>query len=138
MRTHGPLNQLIAVLDDTADILETLEESLRAEGFQTITAVVTQFKKGKEDFVKFIKDYNPAIILYDIPPPYEDNITFLKLLLATSSMDKRCVILTTTNKAQLEKFTGVKDVIEIVGKPYDIDLLITAVRTKLKHCANAA
>ena len=129
-----PNPPVIAVLNGTAEILETMEEYLRTEGFTTITAIVTEFKKGKEDFVQFIEDHNPTIILYDIPPPYDQNLTFLRLLTDTHSMDNRCLILTTTNKAQLEKITGEKAALEIVGKPYDMDILIKTIREKLKHC----
>ena len=129
-----PSPPVIAILNGTAEILETLEEYLRTEGFTTITAIVTEFKKGKEDFVQFIEDHNPTIILYDIPPPYDQNLTFLRLLTDTHSMDERCVIITTTNKVQLEKITGEKSALEIVGKPYDMDILIKTLREKLEHC----
>jgi DNA-binding response OmpR family regulator len=130
--------QLVAILNGTAEILETLEECLRSEGFTTVTAITTQFKKGKEDFLEFIKNHNPAVILYDVPPPYDENLTFLRLLKDTHSMDERCVILMTTNKVALKNVTGVTDAIEIIGKPFDLDILIKAVREKLKVCPKAA
>ena len=129
---------LIAILNGTADILETLEECLRGEGYNTITAIVSEFKKGKEDFVEFMKRHNPALVIYDVPPPYDQNMTFLRLLLDTHAMDERCVLLTTTNKAQLERVTGEKAAIEIVGKPFDLNQLVEAIGAKLTDCAPKA
>jgi DNA-binding response OmpR family regulator len=129
-----PMAPLVAILNGSSDILEALEEYLRGEGLITITAIVTEFKKGRADFIDFMQMHKPAVILYDVQPPYDENMTFLRLLMDTHSMEDQCVILTTTNKSALEKVTGEANSIEIIGKPFDLDLLIREIRAKLKSC----
>ncbi len=43
----------------------------------------------------------------------------------------RTYILTTTNKCALEAFVGEAPALELMGKPYDIDTLVDAVRRAL-------
>ena len=40
-------------------------------------------------------------------------------------------ILTTTNKPALDKLVGESEALEIIGKPYDLERVITAVRGAL-------
>jgi len=44
-------------------------------------------------------------------------------------MKGRKVLLTTTNKRVLESLVGPTDAIEIVGKPYDLDRIVTSVKS---------
>jgi hypothetical protein len=47
---------------------------------------------------------NPVVILWDLAPPYDRNWAFLQLL-RTTVLKGRRLVLTTTNKAQVERLT---------------------------------
>jgi hypothetical protein len=47
-------------------------------------------------------------------------------------MERRVVIVTTTNKQALERFVGPTDAIEIFTKPYDVEGLIEIITQTLK------
>jgi DNA-binding NtrC family response regulator len=124
----------IAVLNGSLEISKILEEFLREEGFNTVNGIITDFKTGKESFVSFMKTHQPDLILYDVPPPYDHNLTFLELLKATDLIKDECIIVTTTNKAALEKLAGKHQVLEILGKPYDLKIVVETINQKLKKC----
>ncbi len=50
-------------------------------------------------------------------------------------MEGRVVIVTTTNKAALERFVGPTDALEIFSKPYHVGILVdTLTRTLKPEC----
>ena len=85
-------------------------------------------------------DFVADALVWDIAPPYDRNWNFFKLL-RTSHLLAHCVIvLTATNKAQLESLCGDDTdtgAIELVGKPYDIQAIVEAVTWGLQARASA-
>jgi DNA-binding NtrC family response regulator len=71
------------------------------------------------------------VIIFDIAPPYEENWTFFQLIKNVKEVEGRKFIITTTNKGILETFVGKTDAIEIVGKPFDIEEIVTTVKKTL-------
>ena len=49
-------------------------------------------------------------------------------------VDRRAVIVTTTNEPALERFVGPTDAVEIFTEPYDVEILID----KITHTMKAA
>lgn len=122
----------VAVINSSDDTVEMLRQALQSSGFTSIvTAHIHDFKTGERDFPQYLEKYDPQAIIYDIAIPYDKNWTFLKLLLDSEHMRGRKVVLTTTNKRRLEELVGPTDTLEIVGKPYDIDEIVRAVKAAL-------
>jgi DNA-binding NtrC family response regulator len=116
---------VVAVINSNADTVEMLRLALQQAGFESVTAHIEEIKRGLLDC---LKEHDPRVVIYDIPPPYDQNWEFLKLLRMTEAMRDRAVVVTTTHKGHLEKLVGPTDAIEIVGKPYDLDQVIRAVQ----------
>lgn len=118
---------VVAVLNSSEDVVELLRIVLQQAGHRVVTAHVPDIKRGELDLVEFVRLHDPAVIVYDIPVPYEQNWTFLKLVRASGAMRDREFVLTTTHKANLERLVGPTEGIEIVGKPFDLELVAAAV-----------
>jgi DNA-binding NarL/FixJ family response regulator len=120
----------VAVVNSNEDTVEMLRHALQSNGFNSVvTGHIHDFKTGATDFPQYLAMHDPRVIVYDIAIPYENNWTFLKLLLDSEHMRGRKIVLTTTNKKRLEELVGPTDAFEIVGKPYDIDRIVEAVKT---------
>lgn len=118
---------IVAVINSNADTVEMLRLALQQRGVESVTAHIDDIKRGTLDFLRFLKDHDPQAVVYDIPPTYDQNWTFLTMLRTIEAMRGRAVIVTTTHKGNLEKLVGPTDAIEIVGKPYDLEQILLAV-----------
>jgi len=92
-------------------------------------------KKGEIDLIDFVNHHTPAVIVYDISPPYDANWRFLRLVRSSEPLKGRQFVITTTNKPALERLVGDSEALEIIGKPYDLGRVIEAVRTALARSA---
>jgi DNA-binding NtrC family response regulator len=125
---------VIAIVNSSEDTVEMLRLWLQQAGFTSIvTGHVQDFKSGDVDFVEFVRQHNPDIVIYDVSIPYEKNWRFLHTLMGTEVMRGRHVVVTTTNKARLQELVGSEAsvAIEIVGKPYDLQQIADAVNAAL-------
>ncbi|HEX6976470.1 MAG TPA: hypothetical protein VF147_18815 [Vicinamibacterales bacterium] len=122
----------VAVINSSEDTVEMLRHALQHAGFTSIvTGHVTEIRDGKLDFVSYLNEHDPRVLVYDISIPYDQNWTFLKLLMDSQHMRGRTVVVTTTNKRRLEELVGPTEALEIVGKPYDLNAIVESVTRAL-------
>ncbi len=124
---------MIAVFNSSDDVVALLRETLQEEGFTVVTAHVPDIKAGRQDVLDLLRRYDPPVVIYDISPPYAENWTFFRLLQDTDAARGRQFILTTTNLRALAETVGEAKAIELIGKPYDLDEIVNAVRRALKQ-----
>src|SRR4026208_1866448 len=124
--------ETVAVINSSEDTVEMLRCALQNSGFTSVvTGHVFDFKTGADDFPGFLQAHDPQVLIYDVSIPYDKNWTFLRLLLDSEHMRGRKVVVTTTNKKRLDEMVGDTGALEIVGKPYDIDQVVKAVKSAL-------
>ena len=122
----------IGIMNHSPDIIEALKESLQMDGFEVITAEVPVMSKRQVMMKEFIKKHKPTVIVFDIPPPYLENYSFLMTFIDKGHNKKIQFVITTTNKGVLESQVGNTHVIEMIGKPFDLQEITDAVKQKLK------
>jgi DNA-binding NarL/FixJ family response regulator len=123
---------VVAVLNSNDDTVEMLAAMLEFEGMVAVTAHISDLKRGQFDFGAFLKEHNPRVIIYDIPPPYDRSWLFYEHLRSLPSMQGRKFVLTSTNPARVQQTAKTNDpILEIIGKPYDLKVIVDAVREAL-------
>ena len=129
---------VVAVINSSADTVEMIRLFLQRDGFESVTAHIDEIKRGGLDFPRFLREHDPRVLVYDVSPPYEQNWTFLNLLRRLDVMQGRRLVITTTHKANLESLVGPTEAIEILGKPYDLEEVMRAVKRAVGEPERAA
>jgi DNA-binding response OmpR family regulator len=118
----------VALINSNDDILEALSLYLTEAGFTTIKGHVHDFKTGEKDIVEFFNIHQPDAAIYDVAPPYEENWNYFNLIKGLKEASGCQFVLTTTNKDILDKYAGPTNTIEIVGKPFDLQMVVSAIK----------
>jgi CheY-like chemotaxis protein len=124
---------VVAVLYSNDDLVELLRDLLEQAGFVTVTGHVDEVRRGKLDLVNFVKQHEPDVIVYDLVPPYDRSWNYLKLLQESEPLRGRPFVLTSVNAGRATEVVGKSEMVyEIVGKPFDLDQVVTAVKEASK------
>jgi DNA-binding response OmpR family regulator len=95
---------------------------LTQRGYRAVSGAVDRVKSGELDLIAFIEGEQPDAIIWDIAPPYDRNWSLFRLVRAAVSCP---IVVTTTNQARLAEIIGPdNNAIELVGKPYDLELIV--------------
>src|SRR3954466_13388912 len=126
---------VVAVFNTSEDTTDLLRGIFEQAVFIVVTACTHALRDGKTDFEGFMRQHKPKVIVYDIALPYDRNWRLFEHFRDSPACNGTHFVLTTTNVAQVEKVAGTGHrIYEIVGKPYDLDILVRAV----KEAARAA
>ena len=116
--THPPV---VAVFNSNDDLVEVLRTAFELAGLVVVSAHVDDIRRGRTSLLEFIREHDPAVVLYDIIPPYDRSHRFFQHLRAMDIFKDRRFVLTSTNVHRaMEAAEPGDDIFEIVGKPYDL------------------
>ena len=120
---------VVAVLNSNDDTVEMLRMMVEVEGMLAVSAHLDAIKRGELDFGNFLREHDPKVIIFDIAPPYDRTWLLFRHLRAIDAAKGRTFVLTTTNKERLQEIAHPDhEVHEIVGKPYDMELIVNTVK----------
>jgi DNA-binding NtrC family response regulator len=130
MSTSAP--PVVAILNSNDDTVELLRTVLELEGIVVVSAHVSDLRRGQFDFSGFLSEHDPKVVIYDIPPPYDRSWLFFEHLKGLPTMKGREFVLTSTNPARVQQVAKLDEPVhEIIGKPYDLQLITDAVKKAL-------
>ena len=116
---------VVAVFNTSPDTVDMLRIVLEREGFAVVSAFTYELRDGEVDVEAFCRQHAPRIVIYDIAPPYEAN---WRLFLHFRGLDvfRNCAfVVTTTHAGHVRKLAGPDvELFEIVGKPYELGLVV--------------
>jgi CheY-like chemotaxis protein len=123
---------VVAVINTSPDVVDMLRLAIERAGIVVVSALTHEIREGLVDLESFVKQHQPQVVVYDIAPPYTSNWTLFQHLRNRPPLKDRTFILTSTNAHHVRDLAGSDTkVYEIVGKPFDLDELVQAVREAL-------
>ena len=117
----------VAVINGLQDTIEMLRLTLEGRGFRVVEAQARDVRTGNVNLATFVREERVDIVLYDVAIPYEANWDYLRRIRQSDALRNVPFVVTTTNQRALEAFVGSAEVIEIIGKPYDLARVAEAV-----------
>jgi hypothetical protein len=121
----------VAMFGASEDTLAVMHALLTESGAsQSLTyCPLSDIKRGITDFRKYLDQHNPEVVIFDISPPYHENWAFFTTVRDAAAMQGRGVVLTTTNKAQLDELAGEDShAVEVVGAELDRALILVQIK----------
>lgn len=123
---------VVAVLNSNDDTVEMLRMMLESEGMLAVSAHVSDIRRGVFDFSGFLEEHDPRVIIFDVPPPYDRSWMMLQHLRSTSVAAKKRWVITSTNPERVREIARPEEpIFEIIGKPYDLGMIVEAVKKEL-------
>ena len=124
----APEPMVVAVFNTSEDTTDMLRVILEQAGFVVVSAFTNLLRDGKVDLESLMRQHRPHVIVYDIAIPYEQNWRLFEHIRASPACAGVRFVVTTTNATHVRNVAGNdQEVIEIVGKPYDLDQIVNAV-----------
>jgi DNA-binding response OmpR family regulator len=124
---------VVAILNSNDDLVELLRHLLEQAGFVSVTGHIDDIRRGELDLVNFVKQHEPDVIVYDLVPPYDRSWNYLHLLRDSEPLRGRRFVLTSVNASRAKEVVGRSEMVyEVVGKPLDLDEVVTAVKEASK------
>src|SRR3954468_6607718 len=130
-----PQKPIVAAIFNTSpDLVDVVRRAFEPAGIVVVSVLTYQIREAAVDLENFLKQHNPDVIVYDIAPPYDANWQLFLHIRSLEAMQGRKIVLTAMNKKHVEALGGRDETIyEIVGKPYDLNRIVRAVKEAARH-----
>lgn len=119
---------VLGVINTSQEVRDLLTAVFEDEGYRVISTFTPQVKRGDPRFEDFIGRHQPVVIIYDVAIPYEENWQLFQTMYHSDAGQRTRWVVTSTNKRALESLVGPTPALELIGKPYDLEQIIEAVR----------
>jgi len=127
-----PTLGVVGLFDSNPAAIVRISRLLESAGFEVISRLIPDARSRRLDVEAFMKRHDPAVVIYEIGPPYKENWAMFEQIRATSMRDCRFV-LTSANAAQVERLAEHDErIFEIVDNRFDVDNVVQAVKEAIR------
>lgn len=120
---------VVAIFNTSPDTVEMLRIVLEQAGFVVMGLYTYEARDGRINIENIFNQHEPDVVIYDIAPPYEKNWREFRHMCSMPALAKRKFVLTTTNIQRVrEAVDNPPEMFEIVGKPYDLGVIVEQVK----------
>ncbi len=120
--------QLITVLDDEENILELIKVNLTKENFEVVC-----FSKPKQ-FLNFVEEKTPDLIILDIMLPQIDGFELCKMLKTHQRLKDVPIIFLSAKSDEVDKVVGLElGADDYITKPFSVREFIARVKAVLRR-----
>jgi DNA-binding NtrC family response regulator len=120
---------VVAIFNSSDEVIDLVKDVLEQAGFVVLFGHVADIRRGTVDLESFVRQHKPKVIVYDLVPPYEVTWGFLQHLRESEALDGVQFVLTSINAGRVNEVVKPNEqVYEIVGKPFDLDQIVRAVK----------
>jgi DNA-binding NtrC family response regulator len=127
----------ILIVNTAPDTVELLAMYFEQHGYTVVSAYSHEIRRGETDLGAILRQHRPAVIVYDLAPPYERNWRFF-LHLREELIAGYPVVFTSTNAALATKMlTPHSEVFDVIETPYELERILDAVRRALAPSSGA-
>lgn len=125
---HSQRAPVVLLVNASDDVFEVLTARLARAGFKSLTARAADIRRGTTDLVALVAEHQPCAVIWDVALPYYRNWQYLELLRSSQVFGTRPVVVTSPNKASLDRIVGSDTgAIELVGEPDDLGRVLAAI-----------
>jgi len=137
--TPLPSVPVVAVFNTSPDTVAMLRYHLESGGFIVVGVMTYELRDGEIDLEHLVHQHRPSVVIYDIAPPYDQNVRLLRHFQSRPALQACEFVLTSTNSARVSSLVSSDEpVFEIIGKPYDLNEILRAVQEAHKRAAARA
>ena len=123
----------VGVFNTSPDTVDMLRIVLEREGFVVVAAYTYDLRDSKVDIEAVVRQHRLSAIIYDIAPPYDKNWRLFEHMKSMPALSGINFVITTTNATHVRQIAGPDyELLEIVGKPYDLQAIVDAVKSAIK------
>jgi CheY-like chemotaxis protein len=124
---------VVAVFNSSDDMVELLRILFERHGFVVVTGHISAVRRGELDLNAFVEQHKPDVVVYDLIPPYDRQWRFLDHLRQMSPLKEIPFVISSSNAAATRELAERDEqVIEVLGRPFEYDALVAAVRRAAK------
>jgi hypothetical protein len=117
------------IINTNPDVVELLKAEIERAGFVVMILHIAEIRLGSLDIDGFLKQHDPRVVVYDVPPPFERNWRFMEHIRSSPGFKGRHFVLTTVNPARLRQIVGTDETVyEVLGEEADIANVVRAVK----------
>src|SRR4051812_30629424 len=91
------LQPVVGLFNASEETFKMVERMLVATSIQCLVCHFADLQKGQLDFTNYLATHNPAVVIFNISPPYDENWEFFRTMRDSRLMEGCAVVLMTSN-----------------------------------------